>query len=140
MPSLMFIRPKPLLLSLSLLLTSMTAFADTTADNINNQLCIDNPSYKNCYPAAEQGDAKAQNNLGVMYHQGLGVEQSYTEAAKWYQKAALQGNIDAQFNLGMMYENGLGVPQSYTEAIKWYQKSGTQGHEQAQQALQRLER
>ena len=42
--------------------------------------------------AAEQGDANAQYVLGVLYEDGLGVEQSNTEAAKWYRKAAEQGD------------------------------------------------
>ena len=36
--------------------------------------------------AAEQGNAIAQNHLGVMYDQGKGVTQDYKEAAKWYLK------------------------------------------------------
>ena len=41
--------------------------------------------------AALQGDAGAQNNLGVCYEYGEGVKQDYAEAVKWYQKAAQQG-------------------------------------------------
>ena len=45
--------------------------------------------------AAEQGDADAQFNLGLLYNNGDGVTQNYTEAAKWYHKAAEQGDYDA---------------------------------------------
>ena len=41
--------------------------------------------------AAEQGDADAQYNLGVMYDNGQGVPQDYAEAVKWYRLAAEQG-------------------------------------------------
>ena len=51
--------------------------------------------------AAEQGDAKAQFNLGVMYDKGQGVMRNYAEAAKWYRKAAEQGDADAQRNLDL---------------------------------------
>ena len=51
--------------------------------------------------AAEQGDAAAQHNLGVMYDSGQGVTQDYAEALKWYRKAADQGDADAQQNLGL---------------------------------------
>jgi TPR repeat protein len=37
--------------------------------------------------AAEQGDAKAQFDLGRMYDNGEGVEQDKAEAVKWYAKA-----------------------------------------------------
>ena len=33
---------------------------------------------------ADQGDAQAQCNLGVMYGLGLGVQQSYIKAMGWY--------------------------------------------------------
>ena len=37
---------------------------------------------------AEQGDATAQFNLGVMYDQGLGVVQNYVQAHKFFNIAA----------------------------------------------------
>ena len=61
--------------------------------------------------AAEQGDADAQFNLGLMYDAGEGVPQNYTEAARWFRMAAEQGFADAQLNLGYMYDTGRGVPQ-----------------------------
>ena len=66
--------------------------------------------------AAEQGRASAQNNLGVMYENGLGIPQDETEAVRWYRLAADQGLADAQHNLGDMYADGRGVPQDETEA------------------------
>ena len=54
--------------------------------------------------AAEQGDAVAQYNLGVMYDNGQGVPQDYAEAVKWYRLAAEQGYAHAQRNLGVMYD------------------------------------
>jgi len=62
-------------------------------------------------PLAEQGDATAQFNLGVMYNFGQGVPQDYQEAVRWYRLAAEQGYAPAQFNLGFLYDKGLGVPQ-----------------------------
>ena len=50
--------------------------------------------------SAEQGNADAQNNLGCMYQNGLGVEQDDAKAMEWYQKAAEQGHTAAQSNLG----------------------------------------
>ncbi len=38
--------------------------------------------------AAEQGNAKAQHNLGLMYGTGNGVPKDYVEAHKWYNLAA----------------------------------------------------
>jgi TPR repeat protein len=57
---------------------------------------------------AEQGDADAQNDLGVMYDNGNGVPQDHAEAAKWFRKAAERGLARAQYNLGIMREIGKG--------------------------------
>ena len=50
------------------------------------------------------------------YYQG--IEQTYTEAMKWYKKAADQGKTDAQVNLGVMYYNGRGTSRDDTKAAK----------------------
>jgi hypothetical protein len=78
-------------------------------------------------PLADQGNAAAQDALGVMYHEGQGVPQDYARALAWYRKAAEQGTAVAQFNLGAMYADGEGVPQDYARAIAWYRKAADQG-------------
>lgn len=84
---------------------------------------------------AEQGDARAQNQLGQMYSHGLNVERDYAEAIKWYRKAAKRSFAEAQFNLGWAYEVGRGVPQSYEEAIVWYRQAAEKGLPSAQISL-----
>ena len=83
--------------------------------------------------AAEQGDASAQYNLGVMYNNGRGIPQDYEEAIKWYRKAAEQGYASAQFNLGVTYGNGEGVVQDYVTAHMWYNLAGARGSEKARE-------
>ena len=39
---------------------------------------------------AEQGDAEAQYNLGIMYANGRGVTQDDKEAVTWFRKGAEQ--------------------------------------------------
>lgn len=85
--------------------------------------------------AAERGDAKGQNALGVMYANGQGVPQDYDEAIKWFRKAAEQGDARGQSNLGVMYDNGQGVPQDYAEAVRWYRKAAEQGYAMGQTNL-----
>ena len=61
--------------------------------------------------AADQGHAKAQYNLGLMYYEGQGVAQDYSAAMKWFRMAADQENAKAQYSLGLMYHQGQGVAQ-----------------------------
>ena len=84
---------------------------------------------------AEQGDARSQVRLGLLYENGKGVAQDYKEAVKWYLKAAEQGNSSGQNNLGLMYGNGKGVLQDYNEAVKWYRKAADQGNAYGQNSL-----
>ena len=78
-------------------------------------------------PLAEQGNVKAQYNLGLMYDMGEGVLQDYKEAVRWYQLAAEQGYSSAQHNLGLLYFNGQGISQDHQEAVKWITLSADQG-------------
>ena len=46
-------------------------------------------------PLAEQGDADAQYNLGVIYDNGLGVPQDKVRAYMWFNLSAAQGRDGA---------------------------------------------
>jgi TPR repeat protein len=90
--------------------------------------------------AARQGHAKAQNDLGAMYHNGVGVPVDTPEAAKWYRLAADQGLSTAQFNLGLLLGWGVGVPKDEPEAARLLHKAAAQGHIEACSALGTLYR
>ncbi len=66
--------------------------------------------------AAEAGDTDAQRDLGWLYQNGWGVDQSYNEALRWYLKAAAKGDAVAQTRIGALYQNGWGVGKDYAEA------------------------
>jgi TPR repeat protein len=89
-------------------------------------------------PLAEQGDAKAQFNLALMYANGRGVSRDYVTALSWYRKAAEQGNAEAQFNLGLMYANGRGVPRDYVSALMWFNLAAVRGDDGAQRNRDRI--
>ncbi len=86
-------------------------------------------------PLAEQGQARAQFNLGVMHANGQGLKRDDAEAVKWYTKAAEQGYAPAQFNLGSAYKNGQGVTANDKDAAKWWRKAADQGFALAQYNL-----
>jgi hypothetical protein len=75
-------------------------------------------------PLAEQGYARAQYLLGLMYLTGRGVPLNHKTAVKWCKLAAEQRNAYAQFNLGFMYDNGHGVPKT---TVKRYRLAAEQG-------------
>jgi len=81
--------------------------------------------------AAEQGNADAQYNLGLMYYSGQGVTQDYKQAANWFIKAAGQGYADAQYNLGLMYYSGHGVIQDDKTAYTWLSVAAINGTPEA---------
>lgn len=80
----------------------------------------------------EQGDAKAQYELGVCYYTGDGVKKDYTRAVRWFTKSAEQGNAEAQFNLGNCYYFGYGVKKNYTQTAMWFTKAAEQVHVNSQ--------
>ena len=90
-------------------------------------------------PLAEQGDIKAQANLGFMYDIGSGVLKDETEAVKWYRLAAKQGYAQAQCNLGTMYEFGRGVLTDMTSAHMWYNISSSNGMEDVRSDFDAIE-
>lgn len=83
-------------------------------------------------PLAEQGDARAQNNLGILFRNGEGLVQDFEQARAWLLRSAAQGHAQAQYSLGMMYDSGYGVAQNDAEAMRWYQQAAALGNADAQ--------
>lgn len=87
---------------------------------------------ESCILAANLGDVRAQNLVGILFEKGVCVAQDYNEAIKYLREAAEQGYAKAQYNLGIMYDDGIGVLQDHKEAVNWFRKSAEQGIEAAQ--------
>ncbi len=85
--------------------------------------------------AAARNDPEAQFKLGVIYHEGVLVQQDYTAAAAWFRRGAMQGHAVAQYALGEMYLHGDGMLADEVEAAKWIEKSAEQGYAPAQDEL-----
>jgi len=51
---------------------------------------------------ADQGNAAAQNNVGVMFESGFGVDKSDAQAEAYFRRAAERGIGTAQFNLAAL--------------------------------------
>ena len=122
------------LLGASVFSFQSTAWADTPEQQFQQGLeATKRGDYQTAFklwlPLAEQGDAQAQFNLGLMYENGRGVKQDYFEAVKWYRQAAEQGLALAQYNLGLKYAKGQGVRQDKGQAKEWFGKACDNGYQ-----------
>ncbi len=77
--------------------------------------------------AAVNGIANARYNLGVLYHQGLGVEKDVNKAIKWYQAAAALGHPEAEYNLGIACIEGIGTQYDPRKAADYFEKAARGG-------------
>lgn len=77
---------------------------------------------------AEKGDIEAQLELGLIYVQGKDVDQDFTAAKKWWDRAAEQGNAAARYYVGLMYARGDGVTQDMVQARSMWEQSADMDH------------
>ena len=119
--------------ALVLLSTSSIALGGDFQDGVD---AANRGIYKAAYEVfselAEQGDSRAQYNLGFMYLEGLGVSKDSKEAFRWFRRAAEQKQGRAQHSLGLMYLQGDGVRKDSKEAFKWFRLAAYQGYADAQ--------
>ena len=85
--------------------------------------------------AAIQGNGYAEEKLGDLYEQGLGVEKNLKLAFDWRVKAANRGNLQVQVKLGKMYRDGAGVAKDAGKSLYWLQRAATEGNAEAQSLL-----
>ena len=89
---------KPILLLLFSILL-VTTCVNSFATFEDGKIAYKNADYElaltHWEPLAEQGLAKAQFKLGVMYMNGHGVPKNYNSAFYWFAKAAEQGDMKA---------------------------------------------
>ncbi len=86
-------------------------------------------------PLAEQGQAVAQYQLGLLYSNGKGVTKDDAKARQWYEKAAVQGHTEAQVNLGVLLMYARGGQQDYKMAVYYLRLAANQGNDLAQRKL-----
>ncbi len=87
---------------------------------------------------AHIGSREAQYEVGLMFANGVGTEQSLEKAMEWVGKAAQRGLPSAQYLLATRYASGIAVTQDTRAALWWYQNAAEQGHLKAQYKLGKL--
>ena len=96
------------------------------------------PPIRALHSLAEQGNAEAQFNVGLLYDRGRGVPKDKQEALRWYRRAALQGDMFAQNALADNYWEGTGVPKDDREAVRWWRLAADKGFAPAQHSLGKI--
>lgn len=86
-------------------------------------------------PLAQAGDAQAENAVGALYDNGLGVASDEAEAFRWYSMAADQNFPLAMRNIGTMYATGHGVPYNLAQAQQWLGRAAGAGDQVAAKRL-----
>ena len=113
-----FFKFRLFLIFLFLLITKLSH-----ADFEKGLKAFNNGDYKaalsNWKPMAEKGVSNAQYNVGLMYHNGLGVTQNYNEAYKWLLESSEQGNLNSIRLLSTMYALGNGIPKDFLKSYMW---------------------
>ena len=62
---------------------------------------------EDCLVLAEQNNANALFNLGLIYEKGISVKQNFQKAYEYYKKAEKLGNKQAKFNIDYLKEKKL---------------------------------
>lgn len=91
--------------------------------------------FQDLLPCADAGEVLAQNYIGLMYLDGLGVEKDKAKAFTYIEQAARNNNAVAQFNLGNMYREGQGCAIDMVKAVEWFQKAADNKNSRAAYSL-----
>lgn len=112
----------------SLLLVALPAHADIREARDLMEASRFSEAYDLLLPAAQSGNADAEELIGVMYAMGLGRERDDVRAFDWYMRASLKGHPGAQSGIGWYYEVGRGLPApDLVRAYAWYTLSAMGG-------------
>jgi TPR repeat protein len=93
---------------------------------------------ENLIKLAKQGDANAQNDLGMAYWAGAGVDKDPALAINWLLRAAEQGLTKAQYKIGMVYKSEEGGGRDLIQAGAWFSVAAKNGHKEAIEALSEI--
>jgi len=86
-------------------------------------------------PCADAGDHLAENYIGLMYVQGLGVTKDESTGFLYIKKSAEGNNPAGQNNLGDLYRQGQGCNIDMYKAVEWYQKAADNKNSRAAYSL-----
>ncbi len=75
-------------------------------------------------PCVDLGDTDAIYNLGILYKDGIGIEQDFSKALEYFEEAVIANNDQGLYALGYFYLKGLGgLKQDYKKAVSYFNES-----------------
>lgn len=83
----------------------------TAADLFEKVIALDNP---------DETTAAAQRALGLMYMEGIGVDQNLERAITYLEDAAKNGNVDAMIKAGLAHDEGGWADLDFEKAVSFY--------------------
>ena len=99
----------------------------------------DNERARICFElAGERGDDTAYDGLGMIYRDGLGVEEDRSEATRYFRVAAEAGFVDSQYSLGEMLVTGGESAQQIAEGRSWIKQAIDNGFEVDDEQLEEI--
>lgn len=102
------------------------SFRNTKAKDLDSEYCKD--LFYKLQVCARSGDERCQNQLGIWYELGIGTEQNFELALKWYEKAIEQGYASSYANIGNLYCKGEGVEQDFRKVFEYNFRGAEKNH------------
>lgn len=98
----------------------------------------DKRNFSTAIKEARIGHRESQYEVGLMYANGIGIDQDFSQAIYWIRQSAERGFAAAQYLLATRYAVGEAVEQDEHLALKWFVKASDQGHPKAIYKLARF--
>ena len=89
---------------------------------------------------AQEGDTRAQVELGLYFYRNAGLPQAGAQARQWWGQAAAQGDARAMAGLGYMLGTGTGGVRDVPAGRQWLQRAAEAGLGRANYLLSLVER
>lgn len=100
---------------------------------------LDMELFADMQQSAQNGNAEAHFQLGLMYDKGMyGVRRSSKKARAYYEQAAAQEHAKALNNLGVIYHDGKGVKRDYQKAWEYFMRATNKGSPEGKKNLEIL--
>jgi TPR repeat protein len=119
----------------------LLGFSACTDPKLKADAAFESKDYLSALPlyerSAARGNRDAQNRLGQIYEQGLGLPRNYDKSEEWYRRAAESGSTDAQMNLGFLLirHSGTQLKGSGAQLYSWFRTAAEQGNPRGQAGL-----